>query len=514
MTATEHEQHQVIDFLTGALSENGVPPKIVMTHISVIFLTGGQAYKLKRAVKYSFLDFTSLDARKDACAKEVEINKRTAPSIYKGVIAITEMDGSYELGGSGPVREWLVEMARFDEDTLFDRLARVDRGLRRPMIEDLADVISDFHATATVKIAGGGAEGIRKIAENNVRAFAQQQETGIFDASRVSALTSTTLKMIDQFAGVLDVRRDGGRVRACHGDLHLRNICLVNGKPTLFDAIEFSSDFSDIDVLYDLAFLLMDLDAHDRRRLSSFLLNRYLDVGEEDMDAFRVLPIFLTMRAQIRAHVGAASAMSQSDPGMAAQETANAQRYLDLAETFVQPNSPRVVAVGGLSGSGKSRLAREIASYLGRAPGARVVRTDVVRKRLCGIHPNKTLGPEGYTLEVTEKTYEAFLDQAKAAIMSGQCVVLDAVFANPAHRKAAEELARSCKVPFNGIWVDAPEDVRVERVISRKRNVSDVTEDVARDQTGYNLGEVDWAKVDSSGKKKETVRQGLSILKL
>lgn len=514
MTASEHEQRKVIDFLTDALGENGAPPKIVTTHISVIFLTGSQAYKLKRAVKYPFLDFTSLEARKDACTKEVEINKRTAPSIYKGVIAITEKNGAYELGGNGPVRDWLVEMTRFDEDTLFDRLARVERGLRRPMIEDLADVIADFHANAAVKKAGGGAAGIRKIAENNVRAFDQQHETGIFETDRVSALTTKTLEMIDDLSGILDTRRDNGRVRACHGDLHLRNICLVEGKPTLFDAIEFSSDFSDIDVLYDLAFLLMDLDSHDRRRLASFLMNRYLDVGDEDMEAFRVLPIFLTMRAQIRAHVGAAIAVSQSDPAIAARETGAAQRYLDLAETYVQEKPPRVVAVGGLSGSGKSRLAREIASYLGRAPGARVVRTDVVRKRLCGIHPNETLGPEGYTLEVTEKTYEAFLDQAKAALMSGQCVVLDAVFANPAQRRAAAELARSCKVPFTGIWVDAPEEVRVERVMSRKRNVSDVTADVARDQSGYNVGEVDWDMVDSSGKKKETVRQALSILKL
>jgi len=227
-----------------------------------------------------------------------------------------------------------------------------------------------------------------------------------------------------------------------------------------------------------------------------------------------VLPVFLSMRAQIRAHVGAAIAASQSDPNDAARETVTAQRYLDLAETYLEAASPRLVAVGGLSGSGKSRLAREIAPYLGRAPGARVVRTDVVRKRLCGVHPNDTLGADGYAPDITARTYETFIDQAQAALDTGQCVVLDAVFAKPEQRDGAENLAGTCGVPFDGIWVDAPEDVRVERVASRTRNVSDATVDVARQQSGYDLGKLTWVTVDSAGKKKATVAQALKVLKI
>jgi len=512
---SETDQQRVIDFLKARLSkEDGAAPKIITTHISVVFLSGARAFKLKRAVKFPFLDFTSLAARHAACVQEVTLNRRTAPAIYKDVVPITEQDGVLQIGGSGEAVEWLVEMARFDEATLFDRLAGIERGLRRPMIEDLADAISSFHAAAEIKPDAGGYAGIRSIAENNIRAFDAQAPTDIFDAALVEAVTRLTLARIDALADVLEARRKAGRVRACHGDLHLKNICLVDGKPTLFDAIEFSTDFSDIDVLYDLAFLMMDLDFHDKRRLSSFLFNRYLDVGDEQADAFSVLPVFLSMRAQIRAHVGAAIAASQSDPDDAARETGTAQRYLELAATYLEAATPRLVAVGGLSGSGKSRLAREIAPYLGRAPGARVVRTDVVRKRLCGVHPNDTLGAEGYAPDITARTYETFIDQARAALQAGQCVVLDAVFAKAEQRADAEKLAAACGVSFDGIWVDAPEGVRVERVASRTRNVSDATVDVARQQSGYDLGTLTWETIDSAGKKKATVTRALKVLKI
>jgi len=264
--------------------------------------------------------------------------------------------------------------------------------------------------------------------------------------------------------------------------------------------------------MYDLAFLLMDLDFRGHRRLASMLLNRYLDVGDETVDAFRVLPIFLTMRAQIRAHVGAAIAAAQDDAAARDREMATARAYLDLAGRYLQPSPPRLVAVGGLSGSGKSRLAREIAPYLGRAPGARVVRTDVVRKRCAGVHPNEPLGPDGYTADMTARTYAAFADEAGAALAAGQSVVMDAVFAKPAQRGDAQAVAEAAEVPFTGLWVDAPEAVRVSRVETRTRNVSDATAAVARQQSGYELGAIDWDTVDSSGAKEETVAGALAVL--
>lgn len=504
-------QDNVIAFLRKSLSTPDGPPRIVTTHVSVIFLSGTRAFKMKRAVKFPFLDFRSLDARHDACEKELVINRRTAPTIYKRVCAVTRDNDGLRLDGAGEPVEWLVEMARFDESTLFDRLAGIERGLRRPMMEDLGDEIARFHGAAEVRTARGGHAGIRLIAKNNMQSFASLP-SGTFDAGKVARVTSATLAMIDAETELLDARRRAGRVRVCHGDLHLRNICLVDGRPTLFDAIEFSDDFSDIDVMYDLAFLLMDLDFRGHRRLASFVLNRYLDVGDETADVFRVLPIFLTMRAQIRAHVGAAIAGAQQDAEACARERATAESYLDLALSYLDPTPPRLVAVGGLSGSGKSRLAREIAPGLGLAPGARVVRTDVIRKRLAGVHPNETLGPDGYTAAMTEATYAAFAEQARASLTAGQSVVMDAVFARADQRAEAAALAAAAGVPFTGIWVDAPEHVRVQRVEGRGRNVSDATADVARQQSGYDLGTIDWEIVDSSGNKAETVAQAVRIL--
>lgn len=482
-----------------------------MTHVSVVFLSGTSAFKMKRAVKFPFLDFRALDARRDACEKELAINRRTAPSIYKCVCAVTLDAAGLQLGGSGAPVEWLVEMLRFDESTLFDRLAGTEGGLRRPMMEDLGDEIARFHGAAEVRTARGGHVGIRLIAENNLQSFTALPP-GTFDDAKVARVTSATLAMIDAAGTLLDERRRAGRVRSCHGDLHLRNICLVDGKPTLFDAIEFSDDFSDIDVMYDLAFLLMDLDFRGHRRLASFVLNRYLDVGDETADVFRVLPIFLTMRAQIRAHVGAAIAAAQQEAEARDREQAAAEKYLDLALSYLDAVPPRLVAVGGLSGSGKSRLAREIASSLGLAPGARVVRTDVIRKRLAGVHPNETLGPSGYTAQMTEATYVAFAEQTRASLTAGQSVVMDAVFAKADQRAAAANLAASLGVPFTGMWVDAPEDVRVRRVEGRGRNVSDATAEVARQQSAYDLGTIDWQIVDSAGDKSATVAAANRIL--
>ena len=506
-------QQDVIAFLKQEFATADGPPRIITTHISVIFLSGARAFKLKRAVTYAFLDFTTLDARRLACERELEINRRTAPKIYKGLVPITKAGATLALDGDGDVVDWLVEMARFDEDTLFDRLVEVEQGLRRPVIEQLADSIADFHDAARVDHEHGGANGIRKIAENNVEAFAALPQN-TFPDEDVRALTSETLSRIDAETRVLDDRRALGCVRHCHGDLHLRNICLVDDKPTLFDAIEFSDDFSIIDTAYDLAFVLMDLQFHDQKRLAAFLLNRYLEVADEQADLYHVLPIFLSMRAQIRAHVGAAMSAAQPDPDACAREHQRARQYLRMAQEFLQISPPRLVAVGGLSGSGKSRLAREIASFIGLAPGARVVRTDVVRKRISGVHPNETLGPEGYTAEMTVKTYDEFFDQARQVISVGQSVILDAVFAMQSQREIAETLANELGVPFTGIWVMAPEEVRIERVMKRQRNVSDVTPDIARSQSDYDVGELTWSQVNSAGEKTATIAQGLRILGL
>lgn len=498
-------QDDVIKYLHSVFSGHIGFPTVIKTHVSIVFLAGHTAYKMKKAVKFPFLDFTALSARKHACEKEIEINKRTAPTIYKRVVPVTSEPDGLALDGPGEPVEYLVEMNRFDETTVFDQLIMEPGKLGRELMESLADAIGDFHADAKIKLLGGGYEGTRLIAENNKQSF-DVLPSDVFDLDLVQTVAVETLDRIDKARTHLSKRQENGHVRACHGDLHLRNICLVDSQPTMFDAIEFSDAFSDIDTMYDLAFLLMDLDFRGERRLASLVLNRYLDVLTEDVDVFQVLPIFLSMRAQIRAHVGAAAASAQSEVDKARAELDAARQYLSLAATYLKPSPVRLIAVGGLSGSGKSRLAREIAPFFHQGVGARVLRSDVERKRISAVHPNETLGIDGYTPEMTKNTFDHLFQMARNVLDTGQSVVLDAVFASPVHRSAAEQIAKDLNIEFQGIWVDASDEVRLVRIQNRKNNVSDVTPAIALQQSSYDLGVMNWFKVDSRGEKHITVK--------
>ncbi len=486
----------------------------IETHVSLVFLGPGRVYKLKRAVTFPYLDFSTPGKRRLACEAEVRINRRTAPSIYLGVVAITrEADGTLALDGDGEAVDWVVEMKRFDENTLFDRLARKG-GLGRAMMEDLADAIADFHQNAASRADGGGGDGIAMIIDSNAECFAGVEE-GILDRARAETLTESSQKALKALAPVLDRRRDSGRVRHCHGDLHLRNICIVDGRPTLFDAIEFNDAFATIDVLYDLAFLLMDLDHRGLRRLANIVFNRYLDVtgdGTGEAGGLPVMALFLSMRAAIRSHVDAAQAEALSDREKARARAEESNDYLNMALNYLAPEPPRLIAVGGLSGSGKSRMARELAPFLGVAPGARVVRSDSTRKRLAGVPLTQRLGNQGYSAAMTERTFEAVYEEVLAALRAGQSVIADAVFAKPESRRAIERVADQAGVPFRGLWLEAPAEVMARRVTERQRNISDADAGILELQLTYDLGPIEWHRVDSSGPREETLKAGLGLI--
>lgn len=474
------------------------------THISAVFLAGERAYKLKLARRYPYLDFSTLEARRIACEREIEINRRTAPEIYLGVVAVTRAsDGSLALGGDGETVEYVVEMVRFDESTLFDRLVQEGR-LDRSLATALAREIAAFHAAAAEVPEAGGAGMTRRIVENNAEAFAEVPAQ-VFEPADVKRLTDDSLAAVDRIAGMLDARRDKGRVRHCHGDLHLRNICLVDGRPTPFDAIEFNDAFAHIDVLYDLAFLLMDLDHRGHRELANVVLNGYLDAEDPgrlaDVEGLAAMPLFLAMRAAIRAHVGAAAGQREEP-----------RDYLALARSYLAAPTACVVAIGGLSGTGKSHLARAIAGDLGPAPGARIVRTDAMRKRRQGIPLEDKLPAESYTPEESRRTYDAVLREGAAIVAAGHAAILDAVFAKPGERAEAEALAREAGVPFCGLWLEAPTEARIERVGGRRGDASDANAEVARAQADYDLGEISWACVDTSASPEESARRARSAL--
>lgn len=516
-------QDDVVAFLGGPAAfatggERVDKVETIETHVSWVFLGGARVLKLKRAVTFPYLDFSTPEKRRLACAAEVRVNRRTAPGIYKGVVAVTrQADGALALGGEGEPVDWVVDMHRFDQDTLFDRLARKG-GLDRAMMEDLAESIAEFHqdAEAVTGDQAGGEGGIRMIIDSNDECFAAAGVAGRgIDRAETEKLTQASLAALDAVGPLLDRRRGGGRVRHCHGDLHLRNICIIDGRPTLFDAIEFNDAFATIDVLYDLAFVLMDLDHRGLRRLANIVFNRYFDItgdGAKDLGGLRVMALFLSIRAAIRCHVDAAQAAALSDPGKAKARALESADYLAMAVAALAPSKPRLVGVGGLSGSGKSRIARELAPRLGAMTGARVVRSDATRKRLSGAALTRRLGPEGYTAEMTERTFEALFAEVAEGLRAGHTVIADAVFASPGHRRALRDIALKEGAPFTGMWLEASPEIMARRVTERKRNISDADAKVLDMQLAYDLGGLDWVRLDSSGSRDDTLAAGLDIL--
>lgn len=484
------------------------------THISFVFLAGPNAYKLKRAVRLPFLDFSSLAAREAACRAELTVNRRTAPTLYQAVVPIRRSpDGALAIDGIGETVDWLVVMRRFDQNTLFDRLIETG-GLTSERLHALAEAIAAFHRAAEPTQAFGGAEGLAQVIEGDDRTFAATA----LNRTRTLELASRQRAWLDRGAALLERRRLGGLVRRVHGDLHLRNICLVEDRPTLFDAIEFNDAFACIDIAFDLAFLLMDLDHRGRRDAANLVLNHYLAFADEHLEGadgpFAALPLFLSLRAAIRAHVGATTAQAIDEAPARARAMAEATAYLDRALAYLDPPPPRLVAVGGLSGSGKSRLARAIAPRLGAAPGAVVLRSDVIRKRLAGVDMFTRLPDSAYGAAMTVRTFESLFAQIRAALAAGHSVVADAVFARPEQRAELARIAAQARVPFQGLWVEAPPEVMAERIAKRVRNASDATLEVLELQKSYDLGALDWPRLDSSGPRAETEQTALRRLGL
>ena len=490
-------QTDVINFLTDPATHSGSPVRRIDTHASVVFLAGGLAYKLKRAIRYSYLDYSTVEARRKACEAELTLNQRTAPEVYLRVTPICEnADGALQLGGADTVIDWVVVMRRFDDEFLFDRLAQ-RKALTLDHMLELAGEIADFHRAAEVDRQAGGATAIAEVIRGNL-ANLSAHAPGIFALAGIEALRKRSEIAMGQVSGLLDRRRAEGRVRLCHGDLHLRNVCLIGGKPVLFDCIEFNRELACIDVLYDLAFLLMDLEERHLRPLANAAFNRYLDLTDEG-DGIPAIPLFLSVRAAVRAHVTATAAKLDAAPETRDRLAAEARQYLQLALDLIKPVSPVLIAIGGLSGTGKTTLAYNLAPRFGAAPGARVLRTDILRKRLAGERLTARLPAAAYTEEATQGVYYALFDQSAAMLASGHGVIADGVFARENERRAIEAIAAGQDVPFAGLWLEATLPVLEQRVEGRRADASDATVEVVRRQQGYEIGHMSWRRIDASG---------------
>jgi aminoglycoside phosphotransferase family enzyme/predicted kinase len=502
MTA-DPSQAAAIAFLADPATHGGVRPQRVETHISLVFLAGDRVWKLKKAVRLPFLDFSTPDLRRAACEAEQAVNARAAPGLYQGVVAVTRRrDGGLELGGDGPAVDWLVAMRRFDQRNLFSRLAAAGK-LDRHRIQSLTEAVWNFHRAAPVRPDRGGVAGLAWTIDTNDACM--RSSPAVLPAGQAAALTLASRDWLARLGPVLERRRADGRVRHCHGDLHCGNICLFQGRPTLFDAIEFSEDIACIDVFYDLAFLLMDLERRAGRPAASYALNHYLDLSG-DYGGVVLLPLLLSLRAAIRAHVTATIAAGSRRPKRD-RLAAEAQGYLAAALAYLSPPPPRLLAVGGLSGSGKSRMGRELAPLLA-VPGAAVVRTDALRKQIAGVGLLDRLGPEGYAAEMTERTYQALYRTCGDLLRAGHSVVADAVFARPDQREAIAAVARDAGVRFDGLWLWASPEVTLSRIGTRTANASDATAEVYARQMEYDLGTVSWCRIDTGGTREQALEAG------
>jgi aminoglycoside phosphotransferase family enzyme/predicted kinase len=490
-------QDAVIAFLRepAAYGAGATRVDVIETHISIVFLAGERAYKLKRAVKYPYLDFSTPERRRAMCEAELRLNRRTAPDLYLEVRAVTRRtDGAIGWGPEGTPLDWVLVMRRFDERRLLDRVAR-EGGLDAGVLRALAARIARFHEAAEIRTDGGGAAAMAEVVRSNLGVL-RGTAAAVFAAEQIEKLTARAEAEAARLAPLLDRRRDAGKVRRCHGDLHLRNIFLGDDGPVLFDCIEFSDEIATIDVLYDLAFLLMDLAHRGHADLAGVVLNRYLDLGDDE-EGLAAMPLFLAMRAVIRAHVTATAL----DRGWAeAGADAEIRQYLAEAEAALAPAPPRLVAVGGLSGSGKSTLAAALAPQLGPPPGARILRSDVLRKRLFGVDPEEKLPPAAYTSEASRRVYAELRRRAEAGLAAGASVIIDAVALRPEERRDFAALAARAGVPFAGLWLDAPRATMTARIEGRRGDASDASLQVLAEQLTRDVGPLgDWIRIDASG---------------
>ena len=502
-------QDDVIAFLSEPRSY-GLDMQLVErheTHGAIVFLAGERAYKLKRAVRFPYMDYSTVERRRQMCMREFAINRRMAPELYLEVRPIVRDRGSL---GFGPpdemtnVVDWVVVMQRFDQSALLETMRRSD-GLTTSLMRLVAETLARVHADAEVTGDFGGEAAVRDVIANNLTLLKARIDRP-FPREGVEHYESTASQAINHVAVLLEERRSAGRVRRCHGDLHLNNIFVRNGVPVLLDAIEFNDRFACIDVLYDLSFLLMDLDRHGLRQHANTVFNRYLELSAEH-SGIAALPLFLSCRAAIRAHTAVATADAIADQGRQRDLLKDASSLMDSAIDYLAEPTPRLIAIGGVSGTGKSTLAYGLAPSLGGCPGAVVIRSDVLRKQLMGVPDTVRLPDTAYTAETAKQVYAAVAEIASATLASGFTAITDAVYGREDERDAIAQVARRAKVRFDGLWLEAPQALLEQRIAARVGDVSDATTDVLRFQLDRITRPLAWVTVDAGQSVRDSLEQ-------
>ncbi len=445
--------------------------EVVETSCATVVLKGDQAYKLKRDVDFGFLDFSSADKRRHALELELRYNQRTAANIYREVI---EVDG-----------EAVLVMRRFDRaGVLGEQSLSPGWAPDLDLMQDLGETIAEFHATSEVSRDETHACNIKYTIDSNDEHIARfRGDLG----DRVDAYHEAIYAAFEALSADVRKRFENGYIRRCHGDMHLNNILIEDGKPVLFDCIEFNEHLIQVDVLYDLGFLLMDLWVRGQHTAANRVFNAWLDKtarleGEDGLyESLKLLPFFMSARAGVRCQVSAH-----------AGDIAAARTYLDAALAFLVDVPATASAIGGLSGSGKSTRGRAVAAGKGRAPGAVLLRSDELRKRLWNCPSFDPLPKAAYTPEESVRTYEHMFSLGERVLASGQSVIFDATFREAHWRDAAKAIADTLGTPFDGLWLEVPAQVRQQRVDGRTRDVSDATSAVAAGQAPVDPATISW----------------------
>lgn len=436
--------------------------EIVHTHLSVVALTGNYAYKLKKPVDYGFVDFTTLAKRRAACEAELRLNRRTAAELYLDVVPLVRTATGWRVGGEGEAEEWAVRMRQFAPAARLDRVA-ARQGLSDGLLDHLADRVADLHERAPVAPIAMAAAYPDRLAAAIAGNFAACP----VDA-RAARLRAAFDERLERHAVLLADRAAAGRVRDCHGDLHLANLCLWQGEPVPFDCIEFNDAFRQIDVLSDLAFLYMDLVERGLPRAALRVLNRYLEVTG-DYAGLPAFPLFVAYRAQVRAKI---AHLTAGAPGVAAAtraaHEAEGARYLDFAEQALATPRGSLCLMVGLPGSGKSTIALRIAC----AEGGVRVRSDRERKRLHALYPARPL----YGDALGAHTYRHLLACARAIVAGGFVAILDATYLRRDYRRPVVELATELGVALRIVHCEAPLAALRARVGQRAAAGSDVSD--------------------------------------
>lgn len=468
----------------------------IETHISAVFLGRDTVWKMKKAVAFPYLDFTSLGGRHHFLLRELTLNRAAAPGLYRDVVALRRgPDGSLGFDRPGEPIEWVLRMARIPEEDFFDRIAATGR-LCPSLARALGRAVARYHAGLERLSGIDHPAALRSLAAEN---RASGLAAGL-PANEVFAWERSLLAVIDCCEAWLVARANGGFMRRAHGDLHLGNLCLWEGAPVPFDALEFDERLASIDVGYDLAFLLMDLEVRQNRLAANQVLNGYVRESG-DFGLVGGLPAFLSLRAMVRAHVQAARGMIEE-----------ARAFLTAAGAFLHPAPPVLVAVGGLPGSGKSTLAHALAPGLGAAPGAIVIASDVLRKRRHGVSPETRLPESAYSSEENRAVGATLVAAAATGISLGHAVIADATFLDPAQRSAISDAAAAARVPFIGFWLEATVSLLERRVAARgagpERDPSDATPAVVRRAAASAPARVlprDWHHLDAGGPLEATL---------